>query len=318
MKDKKIAKICLDFGNLETIEVPFTDVYMLDIHFISDYLFAMGNDIISKRRQAKEVFVVFKPEAREHATSSFDNFTKSSMDFFDRLFLYNDVVGITLVYEDENVVPEDYVVSWKEGKNEEDNVWQKTFWQRNKDCQGFGGFCLHIGEKNSYEEMELVSSDEEDEDEVFEEEEKKELTFDDIEAFLKDKLGTSLYSFESHGCVLMVHTPFVQHNGDAITVYIISKTDGGLWVTDAGEVYNEFKLVSKERHFDIKKWEDMLKSFDVYCQKTTITEHGRKVRYLYALGMNCEENLERILFCVLRMMQVQTLFFGRLANLVRK
>ena len=72
MKNKKIVKICLDFGNLETIEVPFTDVYMLDIHFISDYLFAMGNDIISKRRQAKEVFVVFKPEAREHATSSFD------------------------------------------------------------------------------------------------------------------------------------------------------------------------------------------------------------------------------------------------------
>ena len=316
MSDRSFVKIHLDFGNLETITIPFEDVCMLDINDVTEYLFAMNGKTVSKRKKAGEVFIVFNQEAREHVVSSFDDFKKCSMDFFDRLFLFNDVVGVNLEYEDGTI--EEYVVSWKEGKNEEDNVWQKTFWQRNKDCQGFGGFCLHVGEKNSYEEMGLVSSDEEDEDEVFEEQEKKELTFDDIEAFLKDKLGTSLYSFESHGCVLMVHTPFVEHNGDAITVYIISKTDGGLWITDAGEVYNEFKLVSKERHFDIKKWEDMLKSFDVYCQKTTITEHGRKVRYLYALGMNCEENLERVLFCVLRMMQVQTLFFGRLANLVRK
>ena len=302
MNDKKITKLHFGFANLETVTIPFKYVALLDMNHISEYMFVVGGDVLVQRKQAEEVMVILFPKAKEHAVSSFD-VPSASKDIFDRILLFNDITTIDL--EEEDGTMQEYSVMWEEGKNEEDNLLQKVFYQNNEHCCGFGGLAIHVGTRNSYPDMLRTGTPFPVLTETTEKSESVKLSGLPL-SFLQDKLGKELYEFTVTGNTLAIVTPFLQPNGDHIRLYVIEKSDTLLTVTDDGEINRGYRLGGKE--FDLFGWRGLLDAEDIRYKKDT---DG-----YYKFTTNCSKNQPQLLLeRVIQMLQLEIAFFGDLERM---
>lgn len=306
--DKKIRNLSFEFENLETVTVPSEHVLALSVTGITAQSYVHNGHEYGCDKLANEVLVMFKREADEGCVSSFDEMCDKSAPYFykttlfNRLSIYSDVVGITVEYEDGSTL--EVGVPWDEERNQQNNRYQETFIQKNENYHGVGCFCLHIGKMNSYEDMKHPAMDNVDTE--------TQSALMNLYLFLQEKLGT-LYKFDLENNILSVHTPFLQHNRDAISVYISDAGEKGFCICDGNEVFREYQLVGKEE--DLRRIANGYVDAYEIRHSPIVEDTDGEVR-LVAYRKEGEEFY--ILSVLLEMVQMQVYLFGRLKELLHE
>jgi len=143
MPEQKLKELSFCFENLECYTVPAEYIESFSLVGLHENLSYHGGNSVLRMSCVKEALVMLKPEADTHAVSSF--LEETTKGLFDRLWLYDDCVGIDITYTDGT--KQEIYVPWEDGENEYKNKLQQTFFQNNKLLNGFGCFCVYLGKK---------------------------------------------------------------------------------------------------------------------------------------------------------------------------
>ena len=334
MDKKKAEFLHIDFENLETVTIPFSDVAFLEGGGAKDNIFAADGKIFQHIKVVEEFLLILLPSAKQHAISSFDMDDVPKTDVFDRLTIYSDIVGFCIQYDDDS--KDNFGVPWKENEtNPQNNDYQSSFYQQNCNFRGYGGLCVHIGEKDSYPSLrKVVMEDGSDSCDAVENEtainnendiseEKSEIIpNNDVDKLLKlvNDVFTIISKVSTIDNKVVIDLPFVQHNGDVISVTVgfVKDNNNKIFISDGGEVVNEYRLAGFKDELTTKAFRDFIitKGFELQFDLDDFSAVQNNMASIYTEVP--ERDAKLVSFKFWQLVQLQIVLFAQLEELRSK
>ena len=291
MSDKKASYLQIIFIDYSSYTFPFSDVVFMELRGIKDNIIVNNGKFASTLRGVDELLLMLSPKTNEHAAFSSeenDGNNIKPMDMFERICTKADIFSVRFVFEDNSL--EEIVLPWNDyHRNMDSNSFQKAFYQQNCKFKGYGSFCIHVCESTRYKDIQEIFYDADNEDScdsiendyselsetesdsdtdniiVEETSDTNENTADKtVDIFLDNisKAFSIVYNVSTVSNHIVINSQFKQHNGDLISASVTFDEINPklLYISDDGEVANEYLLAGLEEKLDDKSIEQLLTS----------------------------------------------------------